>query len=489
MNSATAMEVKMETQRLRRTNTKIIATFGPAINDPDLIAAAIKKSADVFRLNFSHGDYDSHAEAVKLIRETAARVGQPVAILQDLRGPKIRLGKLTPETYRLTSGETVTLFAGAESDQQNLLPVTGYDSLAEDVAAGDAVLLNDGMVRLQVREIKAKGRIVCDVKLGGEISTRKGVNLPDTDLKTLATITEKDWADLAFGCSLEVDFVALSFVRCGDDVRRLKARITELGKDTPVIAKIEKREAILNLDDIIDAADGIMVARGDLGVETDLEGVVLYQKQIIRACNQRGKVVVTATQMLESMIRNPVPTRAEVSDISNAILDGTDAIMLSAETAVGDFPIETIGFMNRIARRAEGSLNPAQMMASNPFLNDISDAVAHAACVTAKEIDARVMICLTVSGLTARLVSRYRPQCPVVAISPDLNTIRRLSLVWGVMPLQVSPGIPEDELILEALRITSRTGLVQPGDRAVITAGVSTGALKGKTNLVRVEII
>jgi pyruvate kinase len=489
VNQATATESKMETKRLRRTNTKIIATFGPAINSPELIAEAIEKGADVFRLNFSHGDYESHAEAVKQIRETADLLGKPVAILQDLRGPKIRLGKLTPDICCLKRGDQVTLFAGEESDDPSQLPVTGYDTLAADVTPGEIVLLNDGMVRLRITDVKNQDRIECEVELGGELSSRKGVNLPDTDLKTLDTITDKDWADLKFGCSLDVDFIALSFVRNANDVIRLKERVREHGKHIPVIAKIEKKEALINLDEIIEAADGIMVARGDLGVETDLEGVVLHQKRIIRACNERGKVVVTATQMLESMVKNPVPTRAEVSDISNAILDGTDAIMLSAETAVGAYPIETIDIMNRIAKRAEGSLDPNQMMASSPFMNDISDAVAHAACVTAKEIEARVVICMTVSGLTARLVSRYRPQCPVVAISPDPRTIRRLALVWGVMPLLVSPEVTEDELIAESLRITKATGLVKPGDRAVITAGVSTGALKGKTNLIRVEIL
>ncbi len=474
---------------LGNTNTKIIATYGPAVMDEDKLTGIIAAGADVIRLNFSHGEYDSHRAAVQQIRTIAARLDAGVAILQDLRGPKIRLGILEPDVFSLQDDATVYVYTGDTTGTPDHLPVNGYDTLAEDVKPGEAILLNDGTVRLKVVGVNAKNEIECKVINGGEIASRKGVNLPETDLKTLETITDKDWADLAFGCELDVDFIALSFVRNAEDVNKLKAKILKHGKEIPVIAKIEKREALVNLDMIIAAADGIMVARGDLGVETDLEEVALHQKDIIRACNQQGKVVVTATQMLETMVHAPVPTRAEVSDISNAIFDGTDAIMLSAETATGKYPLETVRIMDRIARRTEQGLDPNRMLAKNPFMQDIGDAVAHAACVTANEIGAKALVCLTRSGLTAQLVSRYRPSCPVFAISPSENTVRQMSIVWGVMALQVEPGMVEEKLILRSMELIQETGMIKKGDRVVITAGVSHGDLRGQTNLVRVEII
>jgi pyruvate kinase len=303
------------------------------------------------------------------------------------------------------------------------------------------------------------------------------------------TITEKDKLDLAFGMEQGVDLVALSFVRTAGDIESLRELIVRAGADLPVIAKIEKREALENLDEIVAASDGLMVARGDLGVETDLAEVALRQKEIIRACNRQGKIVITATQMLESMITHASPTRAEVSDISNAIFDGTDAVMLSGETAVGSYPVEAVTLMSRVAEKTEDALGLDRGIADRPYLEEISDAVAHAACVMARQVDAAALICCTQAGLTTRLVSRYRPSCPIVAVSPSLDTVRRLTIVWGVVPLQTEVREVGDQLLKSAIRETKETGLIHDGERVVITAGLSGGDLKGRTNLIQVEIV
>ncbi len=521
-------------------NTKIVATFGPAVESHQKARALIRAGADVIRLNFSHGDYATHAAAVKLIRRVSAEERRTVAILQDLRGPKIRVGQLENDPLDLRPNEEVILIgrglpepesrpqpghdpasadvasgdaasdeaisgdaasgevtadeatpgeaAPDRSDGARTIPVEGYPTLSQDVEAGELVLLADGAMRLRIKEVVGQ-QVICSVEVGGQLSSRKGVNLPETHLKSIETITPKDWRDLEFGLAQGVDWVALSFVRSARDVRRLKKGIAKHGADVPVIAKIEKREALEGLDEIVAEADGIMVARGDLGVETELEEVVLRQKEIIRACNREGKVVITATQMLESMMDHPTPTRAEVADVSNAIFDGTDALMLSGETAVGRYPVESVAFMTRVAIQVEEALDAGQMLVRRPFLRDVADAVAHAACVTAHEIGAKALICLTRSGLTARLVSRYRPRCPVIAVSPDMTTVRRLTLHWGLLPVH-SPGNLEGDLLVNSALVKAQgTGLVKSGDRVVLTAGVSAGVLRGKTNLVQVEIL
>ena len=479
-----------------RRNTKIVATYGPAVDSPEKTAALVRAGVDVVRLNFSHGSFEQHAAAIEKIRAAATRAGRVVAILQDLRGPKIRVGDLADGPIQLAQGEQIAIVGrpgpGEDGPREAVpagaIPVEGYATLSQDVEVGEKVLLNDGVLRLRVAEIRGE-EVVCDIEVGGELSSRKGVNLPDTHLQSIETITEKDWRDLEFGLSQGVDWVALSFVRSAADVNMLKEGIAKHGADTPVIAKIEKSEALERLDEIVAAADGIMVARGDLGVETELEEVVLRQKEIIRTCNREGKVVITATQMLESMIEHATPTRAEVADISNAIFDGTDALMLSGETAVGKYPIESVSFMARIAEHVEEALDTDELLARRPFLPEVSDAVAHAACMTAHEIGAKALICLTRSGLTARLVSRYRPSCPVIAVSPEMTTVRRLAVHWGVLAVS-SPGDLEGELLLDSALFRARaTKLVGKGDTIVLTAGVSTGSLKGKTNLVRVEVL
>ena len=476
-----------QSARLTR-KTKIVATHGPAMAEKDRLEQIIEGGADVIRLNFSHGDHAQHLAAIQAIRAVARRQNRIVAILQDLRGPKIRVGMLSPDPVELSVGETVRLTAAASSDDPKMIPIDGYPTFQEDVKPGEIVLVNDGAVRLRATEMK-RSSLECEVLIGGPVFSRKGINLPETRLRTLETITAKDEADLAFGIQQEVDWIALSFVRSAEDVNRLRAAIASLGTDTPIIAKIEKREALRDLNAIVDAADGIMVARGDLGVETALEEVALRQKEIIRECNRQGKLVITATQMLESMMAHPTPTRAEVSDVSNAIIDGSDGIMLSGETAVGAYPVEATTFMARIAERTERMLDSERAVARQPFLESVPDAVAHAACLTAYEIKADALVCLTRSGLTARLVSRYRPACPIFAVSPDPRTARRLAPVWGVRPLLGGTQTGEWECIEAALSGVLEAGVLRKGQRIVITGGVSPGVLRRQTNLIRVEIL
>ncbi|MBM3316982.1 MAG: pyruvate kinase [Candidatus Eisenbacteria bacterium] len=467
-------------------NTKIVVTHGPALAGEERLHAALEAGADVVRLNLSHGDHDAHRAAIRAVRETARRVGRYAGILFDLRGPKIRVGELDGEPRRLVAGETVTLDPrGSGADR---IPIDGHPALAGDTRHGQPILLDDGAIRLRVLDSGPNG-VRCEVVAGGDLRSRKGVNLPETSLTGLESPTEKDWRDLALGLDEGVDWVALSFVRAAGDVARLRRRIRDSGADVPLIAKIERREALADLEAIVAEADGLMVARGDLGVETELAEVALRQKEIIRAGNRQGKVVVTATQMLESMMRSPTPTRAEVSDISNAIFDGTDAVMLSGETAVGAHPLEAISFMATIAERTEAALDARRVLAERPFLDEVPDAVAHAACVTACQVGAAALLCLTRSGLTARLVSRYRPGCPIIAVSPAAETAHRLALVWGAQPLHLDVGLQGDALIEAALAAVRERGLVAPGARVVVTAGMGAGDLAGRTNLLRVEVL
>lgn len=476
--------------------TKIVATHGPALAGDERLRAALEAGVDVVRLNLSHAGHDQHRAALRAVRGTADAIGREVGVLLDLRGPKIRVGALEPEPRPLASGDRVVLVpcaaAGAmpapAGADRSAIPIDGHPTLAEDVRPGESVLLDDGALRLRVTGVRPCG-IDCEVVIGGELRSRKGVNLPETRLASLECPTEKDWQDLAFGLSEGVDWIALSFVRSAADITRLRERIRAAGGSQPVIAKIEKREALADLEAIVRSADGVMVARGDLGVETELAEVTLRQKEIIRACNRQGRVVITATQMLESMIRRSSPTRAEVADVSNAIFDGTDALMLSGETAVGEHPVEAIAVMASIAEHTEGALDAGRLLAESPYLEEVPDVVAHAACVTAHEVRAAALLCLTRSGLTARLVSRYRPACPVLALSPSAAVVRRLALVWGVRPVELAIDLPGDALVAAALAAVRERGLVAPGARVVVTAGMGSGVLAGQTNLLRVEVV
>ncbi len=458
--------------------TKIIATIGPASSDSAAIAKLIRAGMDAARLNFSHGDRRDHRNRIRLIRQEAARAGKQIAIIQDLQGPKLRVGEMRNGAVGLKRGDEVTLTTRTVVGTTELLSVT-YPRLTRDLKIGDRILLDDGRLELRVMK-KAFNGLRCKVICGGVLGSHKGVNLPGARL-SLHALSEKDREDLLFGIEQGVDYIALSFVRTADDIKRTRRFIRTFGADTPIIAKIEKPEAVLNLEEIIKSADGAMVARGDLGVEMSAEQVPLLQKKIIKACNEAEKPVITATQMLESMIENPQPTRAEASDVANAILDGTDCVMLSGETAAGKYPVQAIEVMARIAAEAETSLSPVP-----PDVNiaGIGESVAHAACRAAEEQHAKAIVTFTQSGTTALLVSKHRPLVPIIAATPAEKICRRLSLYWGVTPIILKTRKTTDDMISSVEHAMLRRRLVRPRDLIVITAGVPVGQA-GSTNMMK----
>lgn len=464
--------------------TKIVCTIGPATWDEEMLAKLIEAGMNVARLNFSHGTQEEHAETIGRVRRLAEDAGRPVAVLQDICGPKIRLGDIAPDPMLLESGSTVRIAPGGFVGGAGRLPIS-YDALGSDVKAGEAVLLRDGAVRLEVVAADAD-EVACEVVVGGEIRSRCGVNLPDTAL-SVPSLTDKDRDDIAFGVRHDVDWIAQSFVRSTADVVHAKEAVRAAGGDVPILAKIEKREALERLDDILAEADGAMVARGDLGVETDLAEVPLAQKRIIRMCNREGKPVITATQMLESMVASPVPTRAEVADVANAIMDGTDAVMLSQETAIGRYPVEAVAVMRRIALKTEGALDYERILADEEVAERTpEDAISHATCHSASQLKAAAIIASTTSGTTARLISRYRPRCPIIAPSDRLSTVRRLALSWGVVPLKIDAMGDTDDMFAKAAEAARTTGLVEPGGLVVVTAGLPVGR-SGGTNMLKID--
>jgi len=469
--------------------TKIICTIGPASRSPEMLRRLMEMGMDVARLNFAHGGQEVHGENIRRIRAVSAELGKPVAILADLQGPKLRVGEMPPGGLLLEAGEEITLTTEPILGQAGRVPVQ-YDGLPQAVAAGDRILIDDGLIELEVLR-PAGDEVICRVITGGLLLTNRGMNLPRASLD-IPAITAKDRDDLRFMLEQQVDWVALSFVRTAEEVLELKGMIRELsafGRPTPVIAKIEKPEAVENIEAIIAAADGIMVARGDLGIETSPETVPMVQKMIIAKCNEAGKPVITATQMLDSMIRHPRPTRAEASDVANAILDGTDAIMLSGETTVGKYPLRALQTMVRIAEEAERGLDycPRKPSAS-PRAATIAEAVSHATCETARDLGAAAIIAPTVSGHTARTLSRFRPCCPIVAVTPSPMTQRQLMLYWGVYPLLSRRSESTDEVIADAVEAAQQHGFVGEGDVVVVTAGAA-GSAPGTTNLMKVHII
>jgi len=466
--------------------TKIVATIGPASRDPKVLEALIDAGVNVVRLNFSHGSLEDHLGVIKATREIAARKNSPVALLQDLSGPKIRTGKVKDGAIPLAEGArlVITIDETIEGTPERIS--TTYDPLPKDVTKGDKILLDDGNLELRVVEPKGD-EVVAEVVHGGILKSNKGMNLPGVTLSAPA-LTEKDKRDLAFGVQNNVDFVALSFVRQAADVEECKALIRSHGGQTPVIAKIEKREAVNDLPQILDVTDGVMVARGDLGVELSTEEVPTLQKRIIQMANGAGKVVITATQMLESMIENTRPTRAEASDVANAILDGTDAIMLSAETASGKYPVEAVETMARIARYTEenyGFQAPARVTGGTA--SKVARSLARVASTVAEELDCKIIVAFTESGATARLLSAFRPRAPIVGITPHEQAHTRLSLWWGVLPIR-SRFIPTtDEMIVRGEELLKQKGLVDSGQTVLMLAGQSHTA--GATNMLRVHTI
>jgi pyruvate kinase len=472
----------------RRTlrRTKIVCTLGPVSSSCTTIGRLARAGMDVARLNFSYGSHETHARTIANVRTVSERLGKPIGILQDLGGPKLRVGELPGGEIGLRTGMKVVVSAARSPSPSHIpLPVP---ELPGAVAAGQRLLMSDGRIELRV-SATTKTEIHCTVRVGGVLKSHQGVNAPDAVLP-IAAVTAKDRTDLAFGLEQQVDWVAMSFVRAASDLLPLRRAMKAAGSSAGVMAKIEKHEAVDRLDEIVDAADGIMVARGDLGIEVPMDRVPVLQKAIIRQCNEAGKPVVTATQMLESLIANPRPTRAEVSDIANAVLDGTDAIMLSGETAVGRYPVEAVRVMDRVAVRTEAACDFGARLAESSAwpCETVTDGISQATCGLAHDLGARAIITATATGHTASMVAMYRPEVPIVAVTPNVATQRRLTLAWGVHALLARRGRNTDELILNAMEKAREAGFVRNGDRVVVTAGVPAG-VPGNTNLIKVEVV
>ena len=467
--------------------TKIVATIGPASGSPEMIMRLLEAGMDVARLNFSHGTYEEHAQRIATLREAARTLDRPLAILQDLQGPKIRTGPLVDDRpVQLRAGERFDITTHEIVGTAARVSTT-YTALPHDVQSGDRILLSDGLIELRVLET-TDDEVRTEVIFGGELREHQGINLPGVNVSAPA-LTPKDAADLDFGLEQGVDYVALSFVRRAVDIQIIKQRIAAASKATPVIAKIEKPEALDDLAAILEASDAIMVARGDLGVEMPPERVPVVQKQLIEAANAAGVPVITATQMLDSMIRNPRPTRAEASDVANAIIDGTDAVMLSGETAAGQFPVESIQMMARIAEAAEASGRHGDLhsMAAPPNMqaNNVANAISAAACAIVQTLPVRAVVAFTMSGSTARLVAHLRPTVPILAFTPNEIVCRRLNLVWGVTPIMCDYVDRLDDLGVRLGEILLARGFAQPGDTIVMTGGHPIAA-RGQTNFVKV---
>lgn len=463
--------------------TKIVCTLGPACDAPGVIGEMVSAGMDMARVNFSHGDYASHARRIAEVRKAAEAQGRIVAVLFDLQGPKLRLGEIADGSALLTPGENLRLTSRPVAGDAREVHVP-HDILFREVQAGQRLLLDDGALELEVTS-KGEGALDCRVVTGGRLMPRKGINAPGAAL-SLPSLTEKDWDDVRFALEQGADYLALSFVRRAADVNDLRARLDEAGSHVPVIAKIEKAEAVRRFEEILAAADAVMVARGDLGVETSAEEVPIYQKQILRACNRAGKPAITATQMLQSMIENPRPTRAEASDVANAVLDGTDAVMLSGETSIGRYPVEAVKMMERVVCMAEEQLDSEEWLRRVGRPGSASEAIAAATVEVAMELKAAAIIPSTISGHSARMVARYRPHVPVLAATPSPETARRMALVWGVAPLLVPAYDTTDEMFSVTSRAALTTGVVRPGDRVVITAGMPAGG-EGRTNMLKVH--
>jgi pyruvate kinase len=462
--------------------TKIVATLGPASDSREGLRALVAAGVDAVRLNLSHGTHEDHAQRAWLVREIAAEVGRPVALIADLQGPKLRIGELR-EPFVLTKGDQITVSA-EESAQEGELPVAPA-VIGDVLEPGHDVLIDDGLVRLRVERVEG-GSASCAVLVGGLVSSHKGVNLPGVPLP-IPSLTRKDTADLEFALETGVDFIALSFVRSPSDVRDLRELIEQSGVKAHVIAKIEKAEAIDVLDDILAESDAVMVARGDLGVEIGAALVPLLQKRIILKALEIGKPVITATQMLESMVHSAEPTRAEASDVANAILDGTSAVMLSGETAVGEYPVEAVAYMDRIARAVEPSMDYRHELPEAHENPTIGGAMSNAACDLAEALGAKAILVPTFTGRTASAVARLRPRRPIVALTHMDWAMRQLALEWGVTPLLIQECDDVEELWRVSIAAARDAGFVEPGDRVVITAGTAVN-IPGSTNVIKVDI-
>lgn len=469
--------------------TKIVCTIGPASRDTKVLKEMIEAGMDCARLNFSHGTYAEHAELVNFIQQVAKEMDHPVAFLADLQGPRVRIGALREDGIKLEKDSEAVLTTN-ENDESNKIPVT-YSNLHKDVTSGDILLLNDGLLKLEVSKVEGND-IRCKVILGGQIFSNKSINVATATLNIPST-TEKDIWDLEFAIKHNVDWIAMSFVKDAEDILDLKERIEKLEtkysiKDrVKVIAKIEKHEAIKNFDEILEVSDGIMVARGDLGIEMPIEKLPIIQKEVIQKCLKAAKPVITATQMLLSMVENPKPTRAETSDVANAVIDHTDAVMLSQETAVGKYPVETVQTMSDIIMDAEKS--PYDDVAMNNYkgkIIPIDTAISFAGSTLARDVRAKAILVATISGHTARMVSRHRPELPIITTAESEKVRRQLALSWGVVPYVLSQCKNVDELIEEAVKLLSRKKIIVKGDKIIIIGGQPVG-LEGNANLIKIH--
>jgi pyruvate kinase len=471
---------------MRKTN--IVCTLGPATEDTGTLREMIEGGMDVARLNFSHGSHSQHLDMLNKVKKLREDLGRPVALLLDTKGPEIRVKTFVGGRAVLREGSNFTLTTREVEGSDSIVSVT-YQGFPEDVDIGYKVLLDDGLLELRVEEVKGQD-VVCRVENGGEITNNKGVNLPGA-LVRLPAISEKDRDDILFGIHNDVDFIAASFTRKPEDILEIRRILEENGGgNIQIIAKIENQQGVDNLDAILEVADGIMVARGDLGVEMPTEGVPVLQKEMIKKCNLAGKPVITATQMLDSMMRNPRPTRAEVADVANAVLDGTDAIMLSGETAAGKYPVEAIRTMARIAARVEESYSFGMLLDDAAGGKDatVTNAVSHATCTIARDLNAAAIITATQKGYTARMVSKYRPNSAIVGSTPDGKVVRQLNLSWGVYPVLSKPSDNTDDTLDTSVKAAMGAGYIKEGDLVVLTAGVPT-AVTGTTNLIRVHTV
>ena len=474
--------------------TKIICTMGPNTNDRVLMKKLAENGMDIARFNFSHGDHEEQKARMDMLKSVREEVGKPIAILLDTKGPEIRTGLLKEgKKVELEAGQTFTLTTEEIMGDNHRVSIT-YDGLAEDVVPGKKILIDDGLIEVEVKQIIGND-IVCRVVNGGELGQRKGVNVPDVPVR-LPALTEKDRKDIVFGVEQEVDFIAASFVRSAEGILEIKALLKECQAPyIPVIAKIENAEGIKNIDEILHCADGIMVARGDLGVEIPAQEVPHLQKWLIQKCNDHCKPVITATQMLDSMIRNPRPTRAEVTDVANAVYDGTDAVMLSGETAQGKYPLEALQMMVEIVKNTEEHLDYDILLqkAQKNRKRNISSAIGYSSVATAASLDARCIITPTATGATARVVSKFRPKALIVGVSPNEESLRRMQIYRGVYPVKSIPYHTTEDVCEGAIELAKGKGLVEEGDVVVMTAGIPSPNIKkpqeGMSNMMRIAIV
>ena len=474
--------------------TKIICTMGPNTNDRNLMKALAENGMDIARFNFSHGDYEEQKSRLDMLKSIRDELDLPIAALLDTKGPEIRTGLLKDEKkVTLKEGQTYTLTT-REIVGDDQIGFINYNGLPADVEAGNTILIDDGLIELKVQEVVNGTDIVCTVVNGGELGMRKGVNVPNVKIK-LPALTEKDKADIRFGIEQGFDFIAASFVRTADAVREIRAMLNEAGSSIQIIAKIENAEGIENLDDIIEASDGIMVARGDMGVEIPAEQVPHIQKTIIRKCNLACKPVITATQMLDSMIRNPRPTRAEVTDVANAVYDGTDAVMLSGETAQGKYPLEALQMMVHIVENTEEHLDYETLLkkAEEHRMKSTSSALGHATVTTANNLGAKCIITPSVSGATARVVSKFKPRTEIIGVTPNEATLRRMQIYWGVRPLKSIEFSTTEDICNGAIELVCAKQIAESGDIIVLTAGIPSPNVQAQktsvSNIMRIAVV